>query len=148
MANNGTRFRDALVREIESWNEGITVLTERYVGYRFLNNVRQIDIVLKFGNKHMGIEAKLQQTPGTAYQKLSYTLDDVKNCPIPTIIVFSGPGIKDDMKSKLIVSGFGLEVKYIEDTTNSVNDTIEDYRSLFRQRIYIELGLDWFKLQP
>ncbi len=147
MPNNGTNFRDALAREIESWNAGITVLKERYVGYRFLNTARKIDLVVKYENKFLGIEAKLQQTPGTAYQKLSYTLDDIRNCPIPTIIVFSGDAIKDDMKSKLIVSGLGLEVNYIEDEANHLNDQIIDYHFLFRQRVYIELGLDWFTLQ-
>lgn len=148
MPNSGSRFRDAIVREIESWEENISVLKEKNVGYRFLNNPRQLDIVLKnnTNNKYMGIEAKVQLTPGTAYQKLSYALEDCKASPIPTIIVFSGDYIKDDMKSKLIISGIGLEVDYEEDDTNHENDKIIDPHKLFRQRVYIELGLDWFSL--
>lgn len=145
MANRGNDFRDAIINEIESWEVEIDILKEKPVGLRFLNTPRKLDIVLKYTNGHesryLGIEAKLQQTSGSAYQKLSYALDDCKACPIPTIIVFAGDFIKDDMKSKLITSGIGIEVKYDDE-----NDCIIDEKSLFRQRVYIELGLDWFSL--
>jgi hypothetical protein len=94
----------------------------------------------------MGIEAKLQETQGTAYQKLSYTLEDCKACPIPTIIVFAGNGIREDMRTKLITSGYGIEIKFHPDDTDPAMDFIEDPYNLLRQRIYIELGLDWFLL--
>lgn len=122
--------------------ENISILIEKPVGFRFVNTARKLDIILKCENKYLGIEeAKIQESAGTAYQKLSYTLDDCRACPIPTIIVFAGEAIKDDMKSKLITSGIGIEVIY-----DSKNDCIVDRDSLFRQRVYIELGLDWFKL--
>ena len=58
----------------------------------------------------MAIEAKLQETSGSAFEKLSYRLDDCMAAPIPSIIVFSGRYIRDDMKAKLISSGHGIEV--------------------------------------
>ena len=145
MANSGDMFRDALIAEIQSWGDPIDILSEKPVGARFVKTPRYLDIILKYTteneSKYLGIEAKVQNTDGTAYQKLTYALEDCKVCPIPTIIVFSGKGIRDDMKSQLITSGFGIEVEY-----DAANGTIIDNHNLFRQRVYIELGLDWFSL--
>lgn len=146
MPDKGARFRDALVRYIASWDEDIEILIEKPVGYRFVGTPRKLDIILRCGGSYLGIEAKLQESQGTAYQKLSYALEDCISCPIPTIIVFSGPGIRDDMKSKLVTSGQGLEVGFLPSESGPEHDEIEDYHQLFRQRVYIELGLDWFKL--
>ena len=148
MADKGARFRDALIREIDSWNEGIEILKEKPVGFRFVNTPRNIDILLRKEDRYLGIEAKYQETSGSSYQKLSYTLEDCRSCPIPAIIVFASKGnvIKEDMKSKLILSGIGIEVSFNFDESNQENDAIEDQYKLLRQRVYIELGLDWFKL--
>lgn len=141
MSNNGDLFKYALVKEIESWNKDIEVKIEKIVGCRFVDSPRKLDIVLrnKKNNKFLAIEAKFQKESGTAYQKLIYTIEDCKSCPIPTIIVFCGDGIKQDLKSRLIQSGIGLEVKY-ED------GVIKDKYKLFKQRVYIELGLNWFEI--
>ncbi len=116
MSNIGDQFRDAIVEYIEKWNQkenlGIDVAKEKPVGFRFVNTPRKIDIVLHRNGKFMGIEAKYQGGLGTAYQKLIYALEDCKSSPIPTIIVFSGNGIKDDIKSKLIMSSLGIEVGF------------------------------------
>ena len=61
--------------------------------------------------------------------------------PIPSIIVFSGRYIRDDMKAKLISSGHGIEVGY-------ENGAIADRYELLKQRIYIELGDELFPLPP
>jgi len=142
----GERFKQAIVRYVAEHNDKIKILQEKPVGYRFVNNPRQLDIILQHEGKYLGIEAKYQETPGTAYQKLHYTLDDCKVCPIPTIIIFAGPEIKDDIKSKLITSGYGLEVKFVPDASDPSKDSIIDQDHLFLQRVYIELGLDWFGL--
>lgn len=138
---SGNSFRDFLVKEIKSWDENIEILTEKPVGMRFVGTPRKLDIILKKDNRYMGIEAKLQKTNGTAYQKLIYALEDCKTAPIPTIIVFTGEGIKDDIKSQLISSGMAIEVK-----VNEEDETLIDRHNIFRQRVAIELGLDWFKL--
>jgi len=140
MSNIGNEFRNAIVQYIQQWNEkenlGINIVIEKPVGLRFVNTPRKIDIVLHKSGKFMGIEAKYQGSSGTAYQKLIYTLEDCKSSPIPTIIVFSGEGIKDDIKSKLVMSGIGIEVKF-------ENGKIIENPPLLLQRICIELGINW-----
>lgn len=144
MANLGNLFRDKVTEYINSWGEPLQVLQEVNVGYRFVNTPRKLDIVIRntTNNKFMAIECKLQLTPGTAYEKFSYALDDCIASPIPTILVFAGDYIRDDMKSKLIMSGHGIEMGFVEETEG--NYELFDYKNLMKQRCYIELGLDWF----
>lgn len=144
MANMGNAFRDAVTEYIKSWNEGLEVLQEVNVGYRFVNSPRKLDIVIRntANNKFMAIECKLQLTAGTAFEKFSYALDDCLASPIPTILVFAGDYIRDDMKSKLIMSGHGIEVKFIESEEGKYQ--LVDFKNLLKQRCYIELGLNWF----
>ena len=59
-----------------------------------------------------------------------------------SIIAFAGSKIRDDMKSKLIMSGYGIELVYEEDSNGE--RILEDPKNLFKQRCYIELGLNWF----
>lgn len=144
MANKGNAFRDAVTEYIKSWNENLEVLQEVNVGYRFVDSPRKLDIVIRNvdNNKFMAIECKLQLTAGTAFEKFSYALDDCVASPIPTILVFAGDYIRDDMKSKLIMSGHGIEVKFVEKEDG--NYDLNDFKNLLKQRCYIELGLNWF----
>jgi hypothetical protein len=98
---------------------------------------RNIDIVLKYQDKTLGIEAKTQQTSGTAYQKLTYSIEDAKRTPIPTIIVFSGKAIEQDVKAQLISSGIGLEVEWSPETGFGAG------LDIFKQRVMIDLQMDW-----
>ena len=144
MANMGNSFRDEVREYIKSWGEPLEVLQEVNVGYRFVNTPRKLDIVVRNiqNNKFMAIECKLQLTPGTAFEKFSYALDDCLASPIPTILVFAGNYIRDDMKSKLIMSGHGIEIKYVENQAGEYE--IVDFKNMFKQRCYIELGMNWF----
>ena len=144
MANKGNKFRDDVTEYIKSWNEPLEVLQEVNVGYRFVNTPRKLDIVLRNteNNKFMAIECKLQLTSGSAFEKFSYALDDCLASPIPTILVFAGDYIRDDMKSKLIMSGHGIEVKYTENKNGEFE--LIDSKNLLKQRCYMELGLNWF----
>lgn len=144
MADLGATFRDEVVKYINSWGENLEVLIEVNVGARFIGTPRRIDVVIrnKDNNKYIGIECKVQFTDGTAYEKLSYALDDCISAPIPAIIAFAGPKIRDDMKSKLLMSGYGIELNYNKNQTG--NHELSDPNFLFRQRCYIELGLNWF----
>lgn len=144
--DRATRFKKAIVRYIKSFGKSIVIREEKVVGYRFVDTPRKVDIVLYRGGRFLGIEAKLQEGTGTAYQKLSYTLEDCLKAPIPMIIVFAGDGIKEDMKAKLISSGIGIEVKFISGETPE-EDRIEDPFCILKQRIYIELGLNWLDLE-
>ncbi|MGB9590519.1 MAG: hypothetical protein ACPL68_06495 [Candidatus Hydrothermia bacterium] len=47
-------------------------------------------------------------------------------------------------RKKLVTSGIGLELEYDPSAPNGKRLT--DPYEIFRQRFYIELGLDWFKL--
>ena len=143
MANLGNIFRDKVTEYIKSWNAPLEVLQEVNVGYRFVKTPRKLDIVIRNtqNNKFMAIECKLQMTPGSAFEKFSYALDDCMAAPIPTILVFAGPYIRDDMKSKLIMSGYGIEVDFTE--KDGVYQ-LSDFKNLMKQRCYIELGLNWF----
>lgn len=144
MADLGAAFRDAIVDYINGWGENIETLIEVNVGARFLGTPRRLDVVIrnKDNNKYIGVECKVQFTDGTAYEKLSYALDDCISAPIPAIIAFAGPKIRDDMKSKLLMSGKGLELEFNED--ESGERVLKDPYNLFRQRCYLELGLNWF----
>ena len=96
---------------INSWGENLEVLREVNVVYTFIATPCKLDIVIrcKDNNRFMAIECKVQNSSGTAYEKLSYALDDSIVSPIPTLLVFAGNSIRDDMKSKLIMSGIGIE---------------------------------------
>ncbi|WP_027397943.1 PD-(D/E)XK nuclease superfamily protein [Anaerovibrio lipolyticus] len=145
MANDGNIFRDKIAEMIRSWDSDLEVLTEKHVGLRFVNTPRKLDVIVqnKRNGKTMAIEAKLQRTPGSAYEKLSYALDDCLASPIPTIIVFAGKAIRADMRSKLITSGIGVEIGYLLDDNNRICDIV-DPLNLLRQRVYIALDMDWF----
>ena len=146
MTVSGSDFRDAVVNYINSWGENLEVLIEVNVGARFIGTPRRLDVVVrnKDTNKYIGIECKVQYTDGTAYEKLSYALDDCVSAPIPAIIAFAGPAIRDDMKSKLLMSGYGIELVCEEKDANQFE--LKDPFNLFRQRCYIELGLNWFPI--
>ena len=145
MPNMGNVFRDRVAEYIRSWGEPLEVLLEVNVGSRFVGTPRKLDIVIRNtqNNRTMAIECKVQLTSGSAYEKFSYALDDCLASPIPTILVFAGGFIKDDMKSKLIMSGCGLEVIFNADENGGVTE-FSDPNNLLRQRCYIELGLNWF----
>ena len=146
MPNYGSLFRDAIIAYINSWGENLEAISEVNVGARFIGTPRRLDIVVrnKDNNKCIGIECKVQFTGGTAYEKLSYALDDCVSSPIPAIIAFAGPCIRDDMKSKLIMSGYGVELYFECDETG--RNRLVDPDKLFRQRCYIELGMNWFPI--
>ena len=137
--NNGNRFRHALAEYIRGWGDGLEVAEEKYIGWRFIGTPRKLDVVVMnpVNCRSMAIEAKLQETSGSAFEKLSYALDDCIAAPIPSIIVFSGKYIRDDMKAKLISSGCGIEVGFQD-------GMVEDRHLLLKQRVYIELGMNYF----
>ena len=140
----GNLFRDRVIEYINSWEEELEVLQEVYVGSRFVGTPRKLDIVIrnKSNNKKMAIECKVQLTNGSAYEKFSYAFEDCIAAPIPTILVFAGTCIRDDIKSKLIMSGYGIELQFGVDADDNI--IFKDPHKLLRQRCYIELGLNWF----
>lgn len=142
MPNPGNNFKDSLIEAILNWNlKDLKVYSEVYVGSRFVGKKRKLDIVLSHNNLSLGIEAKTQQTGGTAYQKLAYAMEDSKRCPIPTLIVFSGEFIEQDVKAQLVSSGLGIEMEWTPETGFGFG------LDILKQRIMIELGMDWLQEQ-
>lgn len=137
----GNDYRDALIAEIRSWGiAGLSVYKEVKVGSRFVGSARKLDIVIKYGDKTLGVEAKYQQTSGTADEKLVYAVEDAKITPIKTLVVLGGQAAKEGMQAFLISSGVGLIVNW-SDTDGFDAEGVKS----FKQRVYIELGLDWLQ---
>lgn len=140
--NPGDLFKKAIIKEIHSWKiPKLNIYKEVFVGSRFTKQKRILDIVLEYKQRTLGIEAKTQQSEGTAYQKLLYTLEDAKRCPIKTIIVFSGDKINEDIRALLTSSGIGLEIEW--DPNKGFGYGLD----VFKQRVKIELGLNWLEDQ-
>lgn len=146
MPNRGHEFRDLLIGVLQSWNTpDLAVYREAWVGSRFLRGRRYVDVVVTYGTRSIGIEAKVQFGEGTADEKLFYALEDCRHAPIPMIIAFTGSHIRQDIQSQLILSGYGVEVETAVDATTQ-HLTILD-ASVFQQRVRIVLGLDWLSDQ-
>ena len=139
MPNNGNQFRHALAEYIPTWGAALEVVEHKYIDWRFIGTPPKLDVVVMnpANCRSMAIEAKLQESSGSAFEKLSYALDDCIAAPIPSIIVFSGKFIRDDMKAKLISSGYGIEVGFQD-------GRVDDRHLLLKQRVYIELGMNYF----
>jgi hypothetical protein len=142
MAGTGASFRDELINEIYQWKiPDLHVYKEAWVGSRFVGQKRFLDFVVEYHGRTLGIEAKTQQTEGTAYQKLAYAVEDVKRAPIPALLVFSGAGIGPDVKAQLISSGVGLELEW--EPGHGFSQGLD----ILKQRILMELGLNWLEEQ-
>jgi hypothetical protein len=81
------------------------------VARRIWGAKRKIDIVLthRETRKTLGIECKFQGTKGTAEEKIPATVQDINAWPISGIVVFSGQGFTDNIKSFLIATGKAVE---------------------------------------
>jgi hypothetical protein len=91
--------------------------TEQYkVGRRLWGAGRKIDVVLRNprDGKTLGIECKAQGKSGSAEEKIPTTLQDIGAWPISGIVVFSGTGFTENMKSFLISTGKAVEYKDLE----------------------------------
>ena len=103
MPNNGNNFRHALAEYIRGWGEGLAVEEEKYIGWRFIGTPRKLDIVIMNPQncRSMAIEAKLQETSGSAFEKLSYALDEEETSRIDTedgqtLIIIDVPAVEKD----------------------------------------------------
>ena len=92
MPNNGNNFRHALAEYIRGWGEGLAVEEEKYIGWRFIGTPRKLDIVIMNPQncRSMAIEAKLQETSGSAFEKLSYAWTTVWRPPSRPLLSFRG----------------------------------------------------------
>jgi hypothetical protein len=92
---------------------GLEVRLEYQVGRRIWGAIRRIDVVITHPQtrKTLGIECKYQAVTGSAEEKIPSTVQDIAAWPIPGIVVFSGSGFSDNMRSFLIASGKAVELE-------------------------------------
>src|SRR6266550_8931075 len=90
---------------------GLEAKEQVRVARRIWGAVRRIDVVLidPQTRKTLGIECKYQAGAGTAEEKIPATIQDIKAWPIPGIVVFSGDGFTQNMKSFLISTGTAVQ---------------------------------------
>lgn len=95
---------------------GLEVERQVRVGRRIWGAERRIDLIAKDRSTRtsLGIECKFQGTPGTAEEKIPATIQDIEAWPIRGIVVFSGDGFSERLKSFLISTGKALEVDDLE----------------------------------
>lgn len=95
---------------------GLEARQEYKVGRRLWGAGRRIDVVLRNPNsgKALGVECKYQGKPGTAEEKIPTTIQDIKAWPIDGIVVFTGKGFTENMRSYLISTGRAVALEDLE----------------------------------
>src|SRR4030095_2330765 len=91
---------------------GLEVKQQVKVARRIWGAERRIDVVLiaPQSRKTLGIECKYQGGGGSAEEKIPATIQDIKAWPIPGIVVFSGEGFTQNMRSYLISTGSAVQL--------------------------------------
>jgi hypothetical protein len=109
---------DELVQEVVKIAKALGLETKEqfHVARRIWGANRKIDVILIEGKsrKTLGVECKFQATGGSAEEKIPATIQDIEAWPIPGIVVFSGEGITENMKSFLISTGKAIELNELE----------------------------------
>ena len=95
---------------------GLQARKEVKVGRRLWGAVRSIDVVLtdRESRKSLGIECKFQSKTGSAEEKIPATIEDIRAWPIDGIVVFSGGGFSDNMRSFLYSTGLAVDLDDLE----------------------------------
>lgn len=96
---------------------GLETFSQVVVGRRIWGAIRRIDVVLRHPETRqtIGIECKYQGGGGTAEEKIPATVQDIEAWPISGIIVFSGKGFSDNMRSFLYSTGKAVDLDDLED---------------------------------
>ncbi|MCS7000123.1 MAG: hypothetical protein RML15_07905 [Bacteroidota bacterium] len=96
---------------------GLSVQRQVRAGHRLWGRKRLIDVVLfdTRSGKSLGIECKAQETAGTTEEKLPATIHDIEAWPIPGIVVLSGKGFSEQMKSFAFSTGKAVLLEELED---------------------------------
>jgi hypothetical protein len=89
---------------------------EYKMGRRLWGAGRKIDVILRDprNGKTLGIECKAQGKSGSVEEKIPTTIQDIAAWPMPGIVVFSGSGFTENMKSFLLSTGKAVELKDLE----------------------------------
>ena len=120
MAGKGTAPRAGykLEQQVVEIAERLNLHTrEQYrCGRRIWGAERKIDVVVTEPEtkKRLGIECKAQDTKGSAEDKIVATIQDMSAWPIAGLLVFSGIGFSDNMRSFMIASGKAVGLEDLE----------------------------------
>ncbi len=109
---------DDLVKAVAALGKKLRLeAKEQYkVGRRLWGANRNIDVVMRNpqNGKTLGIECKYQSKGGTTEEKIPTTIQDIRAWPIDGIVVFTGQGFTENMKSFLISTGKAVEFDDLE----------------------------------
>jgi hypothetical protein len=109
---------DALCKEVAALGVGLGLAAREQFkcGRRIWGAERYIDVVLTevSSRRRLGIECKYQGTAGSAEEKIPAIIQDISAWPIPGLVVFSGLGFSENIKSFLIASGRAVELDELE----------------------------------
>lgn len=109
---------DELVQEVVKIAKklGLETKEQFHVARRIWGANRKIDVVLveSKSRKTLGIECKYQGGGGSAEEKIPATIQDIEAWPIPGLVVFSGEGLTENMKSFLVSTGKAVELNELE----------------------------------
>jgi hypothetical protein len=109
---------DALCKEVAALGQrlGLAAREQFKCGRRIWGAERYIDVVLTdpASRRRLGIECKYQGTAGSAEEKIPAIIQDISAWPIPGLVVFSGLGFSENIKSFLIASGRAVELNELE----------------------------------
>ena len=109
---------DALCKEVAALGVGLGLAAREQFkcGRRIWGAERYIDVVLTevSSRRRLGIECKYQGTAGSAEEKIPAIIQDISAWPIPGLVVFSGLGFSENIKSFLIASGRAVELDELQ----------------------------------
>ena len=109
---------DELVQEVVKIAKklGLETKEQFHVARRIWGANRKIDVILleAKSRKTLGIECKYQGGGGSAEEKIPATIQDIEAWPIPGLVVFSGEGLTENMKSFLVSTGKAVELNELE----------------------------------
>jgi hypothetical protein len=104
---------DGLVKAVAALavSLGLEAREQVRVGRRIWGAERRIDVVLTHPVQRLrlGVECKFQSKIGSAEEKIPTTIQDIAAWPIDGIVVFTGEGFSQHMRSFLVASGKAVE---------------------------------------
>lgn len=111
MAKRWQDFERKVLTYVKEQFPDCTVKREVTVGRTIFGRRRRLDgvVISPDGTKMLGLEIKLQNTPGTSEEKMVFAHDDAKACPLETLIVYGGDGWGDGALAYLRGNKYAVE---------------------------------------
>jgi hypothetical protein len=130
---------------------GLLVYREVPLGKSVIGKNRRVDLFLlhEASATAVAIECKYQGTPGTADEKIPYTLNDLKAMHIPAYVVYAGAGFSEGVLHMLRASELAAYCLPGEDLSPSaatleldhvIAMTFRWWDTVLRQRIPFDLA--------